>query len=156
MGGRGSSFFGARRSKNPPPSSKNPTPIFEEVPLSFIRPIFDLFFEAEDRRWGFLDLQLRRSKIEDGGRSSIIGSEDRRWGGSSIFVFEGEDGGAFDLRVRRSKMEGFFDLRLQRSKMGGFSIFGTEDRRLKKEGGSSKKGTGCSSKKGEFFEGGFF
>ena len=67
----------------------------------------------------FFDLRLRRSRIEDGGGSSIFGSEDRRWG-------------VFDLRLRRTKKEGavvrrtpllrrtpppyFFVLRVRRSK----------------------------------------
>ena len=101
----GSSFFG-RRSSTPAPFLRSseeefppPSPSFvvfrrrkshpltllrsseEEVPPPppFFRPIVDPFFGAEDRRWGFFDLRLRRSKIQYGGilRSSAPKIEDR-------------------------------------------------------------------------------
>ena len=106
-GGRwgGSSFFGSRKwnmgglfvlrtrkIEEPPPSSKNPPYLRRRpTPPPFIRPIFDLFFEAEDRRWrgsSIFGVEDRRLKMVG---SSIFGSEDRRWG-------------VFDPRLRRSKM----------------------------------------------------
>ena len=55
--------------------------------------------KIEDR--GLFDLRLRRSKM--GEKSSIFGSEDRRWG--RFF----EDGGFLRRWKRSSKMEGFFE-----------------------------------------------
>ena len=77
------------------PSSKNPPPIEEVAPTSLFRPIFDLLFEAEDRRtlssifWSedrrlkkgeLFVLRLRKSKTES---SSLFSFEDRRRYGSS-------------------------------------------------------------------------
>ena len=64
----GSSFFGPGISKNPL-SLKNPLSSSKKShpPLPFFRTIFDLFFEAEDRRWENIIRSLgRKSKIEDG------------------------------------------------------------------------------------------
>ena len=149
----GSSFFGPGRSKN--------LLIFEELPHYRRRrtppvfcPIFDPFFEAEDRRRGVVfDLRGRRSKIEDGRGSSIYGSEHRRWG---VFDFraskiekpphlrssEPEDRRTPDLRSSEPKIEESLHLRfstpkieeppifvllIRRPKNPPFSIFGADD-----------------------------
>ena len=114
--GKGPSFFGPGRSKNPP-SSKNPSP--HHLRRSRTLSPSPSPVRSSTRSSG--------PKIKDGG-SSISGA--RRWKTSHLRISEPEDrrtSPIFVFRSRRSKIRPIFVFRTRKSNTPPSSIFGAED-----------------------------